>query len=219
VLEPDDDVAAAGGRGELEVQLPRLVRLLDGLDAGELRAVRPLHVLRLLLLAPLAVAALLPLRHAALLLLDAPALGDRRIPAAVVQLAPPLSLGLIVAPAAAVLLRAARPLVELDDARDGPVEEGSVVGDDHDRAGVGRERSLEPGEAGEVEVVRRLVEEEHVEAAAEDGGERGARLLPAGASAVSVALLREVADGERRRGAPDPAGVGLLEAGEQAQQR
>ena len=39
---------------------------------------------------------------------------------------------------------------------------------------------LEPVEAGEVEVVRGLVEQEHVEAAQQDRGERGARRLPAG---------------------------------------
>ena len=181
--------------------------------------VRPLHVLRLLLLAALAVAAALPLGHAALLLLDAPALGDRRLPAAVVTLAPPLALGLVVAPAAAVLRRAARPLVELDDARDGAVEEGAVVRDDDDRAWMRGERALEPGEPGEVEVVRRLVEQEDVEAAAEHGRERRARLLPARAGAGGVPLLREIADRERRRRAPDATGVRLLQSGEQAQQR
>ena len=85
---------------------------------------------------------------------------------------PPLAVGLVVAPAAAVFRRPARPLVELDDPRDDTIEEGSVVGDDDDRARMRRERALEPGEAGEVEVVRGLVEEEDVEATAEDGGER-----------------------------------------------
>src|SRR5947207_426312 len=103
VLEADGDLATARQRRERELELPRLVRLLDGLDPRELRAVRPLHVLRLLLLAALAVPAPLPLGHPALLLLDAPALGDRRLPAPVVTLAPPLALGLVVAPAAAVL--------------------------------------------------------------------------------------------------------------------
>src|SRR5207302_3722229 len=139
-------------------------------DARELRAVRPLDVLRLLLLAALPVAAPLPLRHAALLLLDAPALDDRRLPAAEVPLAPPLALGLVVAPAAAVLRRPARPLVELDEARDDTVEEGTVVRDDDDRAGMRGQRALEPGEAGEVEVVGRLVEQEYLGAVAEDGG-------------------------------------------------
>src|SRR5580765_4064660 len=34
------------------------------------------------------------------------------------------------------------------------------------------ERALEPGEAGEVEVIRRLVEQQHLEATPEDGDER-----------------------------------------------
>ena len=218
VLEANGDLATARRRRERELELPRLVRLLDGLDPRELRAVRPLHVLRLLLLAALAVAAPLPLGHPALLLLDAPALGDRRLPAPVVTLAPPLALGLVVAPAAAVLRRPARPLVELDDARDHTVEEGAVVRDDDECAGMRGQRALEPGEAGEVEVVRGLVEQEHVGAGAQHGGERRPRLLPARAFARGP-LLREVADCERRRSAPDAAGVGLFEAGQQPQQR
>src|SRR5579859_1955693 len=220
VLEPHDDVAAARPEAEGKVELPGLVRLLDLLYLRELRAVRPLHVFRLLLLAALAVPAPLPLHHPALLLLDASPLDDRRVPALVLPRPAPLALGLVVAPAAAVLLRAARPLVELDDAGDGAVEEGTVVGHDDDRAGVRREPPLEPREAGEVEVIRRLVEEENVDVAAEHVGERGARLLAAGACADRrVSLLREVADGEGRRSAPDASDVGLLEPGEQPKQR
>jgi hypothetical protein len=69
-----------------------------------------------------------------LLLLDAAALRDRRLPPSVVSLAATVALGLVVAPAAAVLLRTARPLVELDDPRHGAVEEGAVVGHDDHRA-------------------------------------------------------------------------------------
>src|SRR5204862_7433473 len=105
LLGPHHDLAAARRRRERELDLPRLVRLPDGLDPRELRAVRPLHALRRLLLPALAVAAALPLGHPALLLLDAPPLGDRRLPAAVVTLAPSLALGLVVAPATAVLRR------------------------------------------------------------------------------------------------------------------
>ena len=126
--------------------------------------------------------------------------------------AAPLALGLVLAPAPAVLGRATRPLVELGDARDGAIEEGAVVGDDDGRAGMRRERPLEPGEAGEIEVVRGLVEQEDVEAAAEDGGERRTRLLAARARAGTIPLLREVADRERRRSTPDASRVGLLEA-------
>ena len=45
---------------------------------------------------------------------------------------------------------------------------------------IGAEKALEPVETGEVEVVRRLVEEEHVEAREQDRGEVGARGLAAG---------------------------------------
>ena len=51
--------------------------------------------------------------------------------------------------------------------------------DDHRAVEAGEER-LEPREPGEVEVVRRLVEQQHVEAAEEDRRERGARGLSAG---------------------------------------
>src|SRR3954451_16809708 len=80
------------------------------------------------------------------------------------------------------------------------------------------ERTLEPGETAEVEVVGRLVEQEHVAAAAEDAGERRPRLLPA-RLAGAVPLLREVADREGRRRAPNAPRVGLLEPGEQAKER
>src|SRR5207248_2706569 len=109
--------------------------------------------------------------------------------------------------------------VELDYARDGPVEEGAVVRDNHDRAGMRRERALEPGQAGEVEIVRGLVEQEDVEPAAEHLREGGASLLAARAGAGAVPLLREVADRERRRGTPDASRIELLEPGEQAEQR
>ena len=132
-LEPDDDVAAARGRREPEAELPRLVRLVDRVEPLEALRRRLLHVLRLLLLAALAVALLLPLLHPAALLLDPLALGDEALPALVLARAPPLALRLVLAPAARVLARAARPHVELDDPRHRPVEEGAVVRDDDDR--------------------------------------------------------------------------------------
>src|SRR5205085_9031415 len=63
-----------------------------------------------------------------------------------------------------------------------------------------------------------LVEQKHVEAAAEDVCERRARLLAAGTCVCSIPLLREVPDAERRRRASDTSRVRLLEAGEQAEQ-
>ncbi len=166
--------------------------------------------------------------------------------------------------------------------------------DDDDRAVELGDERLEPREPGEVEVVRRLVEQQHVEAAEQDRRERGARGLaagepgelavesraeselrehsgrprfevaaPAGEERIErvvvcrgelrlgaeprgeavhpfrsrrhagatreireqrlaverVALLRQVADGERRRVAPDGSAIRLVLAGEQPEQR
>ena len=74
------------------------------------------------------------------------------------------------------------PLVELDDAVDGPVEEVAVVRDKDDRAREAGERAFEPLEPGEVEVVRRLVEQEHAERAAQELREPQACGLPARAT-------------------------------------
>ena len=52
--------------------------------------------------------------------------------------------------------------------------------DEHDTGREPVEEALEPVEAGEVEVVRRLVEQEHVEAGEQDRGERRASRLAAG---------------------------------------
>jgi hypothetical protein len=143
---------------------------------------------------------------------------SQRCPALEVALAPPLALGLVLAPAAGVLGRAPRPFVELDDARDGAVEERAVVRNDDERARLGCELPLEPLEPGEVEVVRRLVEEEDVMFRTKHSRQRRAGLLPTRARA-RLALLREVADRERRRRGADAPVVRLLEPGQQPQQR
>ena len=91
-----------------------------------------------------------------------------------------------VAPAAGVLGGPMRLLADLDDAVDGAVEEGAVVRDDDDRAGQTGHEALEPVEAGEVEVVGGLVEQEHVEAREQDGGERGPRRLTADSAPIST---------------------------------
>jgi hypothetical protein len=79
-------------------------------------------------------------------------------------------------------------LVELEHRRDRPVEEGPVVGDDdHAARHLVDEEPLEPVEAGEVEVVRRLVEQQHVEPGQQHGGERGpGRLAPGERDGVLV---------------------------------
>jgi hypothetical protein len=53
------------------------------------------------------------------------------------------------------------------------------VADDHERAGVAVDETLQPLEAVEIEVVRRLVEEQEVEAREQDRREGRAGLLPA----------------------------------------
>src|SRR5205807_1497432 len=129
-VERRDEVAGAAGGAQVEVQLPRLVRLLDAVEPVELLRVRLLHILALLLLAALAVAALLPLLHPPRLLLDALALADVAVPALVVARADAIALRRVLAPAAGVLDGHAARLVQLDNARDGAVEEGAVVRDD-----------------------------------------------------------------------------------------
>src|SRR5919106_763031 len=60
------------------------------------------------------------------------------------------------------------------------LEEPAVVRDQDDRCVEGRKLVLEPLEAGDVEVVRRLVEEQQIGIAAEGARERGAGELSAG---------------------------------------
>src|SRR5262249_27583892 len=86
----------------------------------------------------------------------------------------------VVAPGTRVLVHPARLRLELDDARDGPVEERAIVRDEHHACGELVEKTLEPCEPVEVEIVRRLVEEKDVEPGEQDRGERGARRLAAG---------------------------------------
>jgi hypothetical protein len=54
------------------------------------------------------------------------------------------------------------------------------VGDDHRAAGAFGDEPLQPGETVEVEVVGRLVEQQHVEAGEQDRRQGGARGLAAG---------------------------------------
>ena len=78
----------------------------------------------------------------------------------------------VLAPAARELGHGRRPGVDLGDAGDRAVEEGAVVRDDGKPARVRVEEAFEAVEALEVEVVRRLVEQQHVEAREQDRGER-----------------------------------------------
>ena len=98
---------------------------------------------------------------------------------------------------------------------DHAVEEGTVVAHDEDGAVVARKEALEPTDAGKVEVVGRLVEQQHVGVAKQQLGELDAH-LPAAGELGDVAA--EVGDGKAQAG-EDGAGprlnliaVGRLEA-------
>ena len=75
------------------------------------------------------------------------------------------------------------------------------MGDQHDPAAQPAHERLEPFQAGEVEVVGRLVEQHEVEAAEQQRGQRGPGRLPAGEGG------HQARPGRRRgRGRPAPAG-------------
>ena len=79
---------------------------------------------------------------------------------------------LVRVPAAGELVDTLRPGFELDDSAHGAVEESPVVGDDHDACVHRGDEPLEQLEPGEVEVVRRLVQQIHVEPGQQDRSER-----------------------------------------------
>ena len=72
------------------------------------------------------------------------------------------------------------PVVDFRHAVDHVVHEGAVVGDDDDRAGIPAQKALEPLHRFQVQVVRRLVEQEHLGVADEQFRERDAHLPTAG---------------------------------------
>ncbi len=69
------------------------------------------------------------------------------------------------------------------------VEEPAVVGDDDGAAGEGEQRLLERAQRVDVEVVGRLVEQQHVAAAAQQLGEVQAVALAAGELAELLLLV------------------------------
>ena len=105
--------------------------------------------------------------------------------------------------------------IELEDPGGHPVEHVAIVGHQHEPATVHREALLEPGDGVDVEVVRRLVEDQqhviagltrwsHLDEGAGEGDplglparQRGGRFVEAAAEAEPV---------EDRRGVPRPAG-------------
>ncbi len=87
----------------------------------------------------------------------------------------PLARAFVLGPGAGVLVDAARFRFDFDDPADRTVEEGAVVRDEHDAGRQVAQESFEPVEAGEIEVVRRLVEQEDVEAGEQDRGQSDPR--------------------------------------------
>ena len=84
-----------------------------------------------------------------------------------------------IAPAAGVLMQRARPRVDLGDPGHRPVEEDAIVRDDREPARESVDEAFEPVEPVEVQIVRRLVEQEHVEAGEQDRRQPGPRRLAA----------------------------------------
>ena len=70
--------------------------------------------------------------------------------------------------------------IEFDDARGEALEEGAIVCDEHDRAGVVDEEIFQPRDRVDVEMVRRLVEQEQVGLRDQGAGEEHAAPPPAG---------------------------------------
>ena len=100
------------------------------------------------------------------------------------ELRPLLAHAHVLGPAADVGVQ--RPVLDRDRARADRVEQRAVVGDEQQRAREGLQRRLERLAALEVEVVRRLVEDEHVGARLDEHGEREPPALAA-AQAVDAA--------------------------------
>ena len=113
-----------------------------------------------------------------------------------------LTRSLVLAPTAGELVHALRARLELDDPVDRLVEEGAVVRDEHHTALDVDQESLQELEAGEVEVVRRLVEEVDVVAREQNRGECGTGRLST-RQLRDAALERSVEAGssQRRTGA------------------
>src|SRR5438477_8786079 len=87
---------------------------------------------------------------------------------------------------------------EDEQVRGDPVEEPAVVTDDHDAPGEVEQRLLERAERVHVEIVRRLVEEQHVDAGAEALAEMHAVALATG-KVPDLLLLVRATEVERRR--------------------
>ncbi len=129
--------------------------------------------------------------------------------------------GPLVAVGGVAALVALEPLTrtQLDDPRDDRVEEAPVVRDDDQRAVERRQEALEPLEALGVEVVRRLVEQQHVRLAEQRRGQQRAGLLAA-RQALERRVARQVLDAQAPACVLDPRlrspAAGRLDALERA---
>jgi len=214
-VEPCDDVAAAAGIGDLEAQVPALPRLVDRLEPGQrllgaprlagqllghgrvvvadelvalARGLHPLDALRR------------PLSLGAGPLGQGVAAVDVGLVVLLGVLADPPPLVEVGQPPAVEAAQRAVVVVDLGDRRDRPLEERPVVRDDHARPGQAVDEALQAVEPICVEVVRRLVEQEHVEA-----GEQQRRQLGPGRLAARQAGHRTV---EQGRGQAEVVGHG-----------
>jgi hypothetical protein len=191
--------------------------LLDLLDLGEL-VLEPFgDVLRLLLPSPVPVPPLLPLAHLPSLLQDPAPLVDVEAVVVLVPYAGATALRLERAPPARELPHRSRLCLELDDPGH-PLEQCPIVRHDDQPSPMAVEKRLEKLEPGEVEVVRRLVEEEHVSVRGEDRLQLCPSCLAAGAPRP-LRLLRQVRDREAGRLAAHPSRVRRVEICEHAKER
>jgi hypothetical protein len=99
--------------------------------------------------------------------------------------------------AVAALVRGQRAALELEDPGDRVVEEPPVVRDHQHLAGEAEQECLQPGQAVEVEVVGRLVEQQHGRAGEQHAGQQRPRRLAA-AEPAERRVERDVRDAERR---------------------
>ena len=217
-VEPHHDVAAARRLRELEPEVPSLPRLLDHVEPFDRPLTRPRLARELLrglrsegthVLVRLGRVALRPrdALHGPLALRPGP-LDESRLLGAVVLV---VLLGVPAGdrteldervPSARELGALARVLVDLENARDRAFEELAVVAHDDEPAGKIANVLLEAIEPVEVEVVGRLVEEQHVEAAQQDRGQRDLRGLPTrqhGHRAIEHVFVEPHVGGDRPR--------------------
>jgi len=165
-VEPHDLLARARRLGEVERERRALLAHLDLVHPVE-------HLLAALRLARLGRLGAEPV--------DEPLqLGAPRLLAPRRGVEPLLLLGAQALVVVVVARVAAQPLgLEREDAPDLPVQELAIVADEEERLRRAAQEGVEPGEGRDVEVVRRLVEEQQVGVLQEEPGQRRPHLPPA----------------------------------------